>query len=204
MEQSEQAHRGDRRARAAAATTRVELDAGDPRRAAYANIARAVRAAVRRLRPRAEVPAGDDASTSCAARYVRNRRPTRRATMITTTLDAMAAGGIHDQLGGGFARYSTDDYWLVPHFEKMLYDNALLTRAYLHGYLVTGEARYRARRRRHRRVRAARPAPTRPAASTPPRTPTPRASRASSTVVARRDPRGVRRRRRRGDRATTA
>ena len=56
----------------------------------------------------------------------------------------MAAGGIHDQLGGGFARYSTDDTWLVPHFEKMLYDNALLTRAYLHGYLVTGESRYRA------------------------------------------------------------
>ncbi len=64
--------------------------------------------------------------------------------MITTTLDAMAAGGIHDQLGGGFARYSTDDRWLVPHFEKMLYDNALLTRAYLHGFLVTGETRYRA------------------------------------------------------------
>ena len=64
--------------------------------------------------------------------------------MITTTLDAMAAGGIHDQLGGGFARYSTDDTWLVPHFEKMLYDNALLTRAYLHAYLVTGETRYRA------------------------------------------------------------
>ena len=62
--------------------------------------------------------------------------------MITTTLDAMAAGGIHDQLAGGFARYSTDDTWLVPHFEKMLYDNALLTRAYLHGYLVTGESRY--------------------------------------------------------------
>ena len=74
--------------------------------------------------------------------YVRNRAD-ETATMITTTLDAMAAGGIHDQLGGGFARYSTDDAWLVPHFEKMLYDNALLTRAYLHGYLVTGEARYR-------------------------------------------------------------
>ncbi len=64
--------------------------------------------------------------------------------MITTTLDAMAAGGIHDHLGGGFARYSTDEMWLVPHFEKMLYDNALLTRAYLHGYLVTGDERYRA------------------------------------------------------------
>ncbi len=65
---------------------------------------------------------------------VRNDAPQTR-TMITTTLDAMAAGGIHDQLGGGFARYSTDDEWLVPHFEKMLYDNALLTRAYLHGVL---------------------------------------------------------------------
>jgi uncharacterized protein YyaL (SSP411 family) len=75
--------------------------------------------------------------------YVRNRSDETR-TMITTSLDAMAAGGIHDQLGGGFARYSTDDTWLVPHFEKMLYDNALLTRAYLHGYLVTGEERYRA------------------------------------------------------------
>jgi uncharacterized protein len=74
--------------------------------------------------------------------YLRNRSDETR-TMITTTLDAMAAGGIHDQLGGGFARYSTDDAWLVPHFEKMLYDNALLTRAYLHGYLVTGDARYR-------------------------------------------------------------
>ena len=74
--------------------------------------------------------------------YVRNNAAETRA-MITTTLDAMAAGGIHDQLGGGFARYSTDDTWLVPHFEKMLYDNALLTRAYLHAFLVTGEARYR-------------------------------------------------------------
>jgi uncharacterized protein YyaL (SSP411 family) len=75
--------------------------------------------------------------------YVRNRADETR-TMITTTLDRMAAGGIHDQLGGGFARYSTDDFWLVPHFEKMLYDNALLTRAYTQGYLVTGDARYQA------------------------------------------------------------
>jgi uncharacterized protein YyaL (SSP411 family) len=73
--------------------------------------------------------------------YVREPRDDVLA-MITTTLDAMAAGGIHDHLGGGFARYSTDDYWLVPHFEKMLYDNALLARAYLHGYLLTGDTRY--------------------------------------------------------------
>jgi uncharacterized protein len=62
---------------------------------------------------------------------------------VELTLDAMARGGIHDQVGGGFARYSVDRTWLVPHFEKMLYDNALLARAYLHGYQVLGHERYR-------------------------------------------------------------
>jgi uncharacterized protein len=62
--------------------------------------------------------------------------------MATTTLDAMAAGGIHDHLGGGFARYSTDTEWLVPHFEKMLYDQAGLLRAFLHGWQVTGNPNY--------------------------------------------------------------
>jgi uncharacterized protein YyaL (SSP411 family) len=60
-----------------------------------------------------------------------------------TTLDAMLAGGIYDQIGGGFARYSVDASWLVPHFEKMLYDNALLAPAYLHGWQVLGHERYR-------------------------------------------------------------
>ena len=55
----------------------------------------------------------------------------------------MAAGGIYDQLGGGFHRYATDAIWLVPHFEKMLYDNALLARVYLHAWQLTGEASYR-------------------------------------------------------------
>jgi uncharacterized protein YyaL (SSP411 family)/aryl-alcohol dehydrogenase-like predicted oxidoreductase len=63
--------------------------------------------------------------------------------MVQKTLDAMAAGGMYDQIGGGFARYSTDERWLVPHFEKMLYDNALLTRTYLEAYQVTGDANYR-------------------------------------------------------------
>ena len=63
--------------------------------------------------------------------------------MVTKTLDEMAAGGMYDLLGGGFHRYSVDDRWLVPHFEKMLYDNALLAAAYLHGWLVTGDERYR-------------------------------------------------------------
>ena len=64
--------------------------------------------------------------------------------MVTVTLDAMANGGIQDQLGGGFARYSIDADWLVPHFEKMLYDNAQLAHAYLEAFRATGEARYRA------------------------------------------------------------
>jgi uncharacterized protein YyaL (SSP411 family) len=60
--------------------------------------------------------------------------------VVTHTLDHMARGGIYDHLGGGFARYSTDNEWLVPHFEKMLYDNAQLARAYLMGYQATGNA----------------------------------------------------------------
>ncbi len=63
--------------------------------------------------------------------------------VVERTLDAMLAGGIYDQLGGGFARYSVDAVWLVPHFEKMVYDNALLARAYLHGWQVLGHERYR-------------------------------------------------------------
>jgi uncharacterized protein YyaL (SSP411 family) len=63
--------------------------------------------------------------------------------MVTKTLAGMAAGGMYDLLGGGFHRYSVDERWLVPHFEKMLYDNALLAPVYLHAWLVTGEARYR-------------------------------------------------------------
>jgi uncharacterized protein YyaL (SSP411 family) len=63
--------------------------------------------------------------------------------LATRTLDGMALGGMHDLVGGGFHRYSVDERWLVPHFEKMLYDNALLAPAYLHGWLLTGEARYR-------------------------------------------------------------
>jgi hypothetical protein len=60
------------------------------------------------------------------------------------SLDAMADGGLRDQLGGGFHRYSTDAVWLVPHFEQMLYDNAQLARVYLHAWALTGDARYRA------------------------------------------------------------
>ncbi|MGN6202540.1 MAG: thioredoxin domain-containing protein [Solirubrobacterales bacterium] len=62
---------------------------------------------------------------------------------VELTLDKMLAGGIYDQIGGGFARYAVDAIWLVPHFEKMLYDNALLARIYLHGWQELGHDRYR-------------------------------------------------------------
>ena len=75
-------------------------------------------------------------------RYYRRTQDAAVLAMATKTLDAMAEGGLYDQIGGGFARYSTDERWLVPHFEKMLYDNALLTRAYLEGFQVTGNGAY--------------------------------------------------------------
>ncbi len=73
--------------------------------------------------------------------WYRSREP-QLLQMVEVTLDAMARGGIHDQLGGGFHRYSTDEQWLVPHFEKMLYDQALLARAYLEAYQATGLLSY--------------------------------------------------------------
>jgi uncharacterized protein len=74
--------------------------------------------------------------------YAHNRDEHTLA-MVVTTLDAMASGGIYDHLGGGFARYSVDTFWMVPHFEKMLYDNALIPRPYLHAWQLTGEPRFR-------------------------------------------------------------
>jgi uncharacterized protein YyaL (SSP411 family) len=78
----------------------------------------------------------DFGSPTKAADVSRTNEP---AQMALATLRAMAAGGIHDLLGGGFHRYAVDATWTVPHFEKMLYDNALLARAYLHGFQLTGE-----------------------------------------------------------------
>ena len=62
---------------------------------------------------------------------------------VTLSLQKMAQGGIYDQIGGGFARYSVDAYWLVPHFEKMLYDNAQLSRLYLHAWQISGQEFYK-------------------------------------------------------------
>ncbi len=75
-------------------------------------------------------------------RYARRTGDAKYSEMAVVTLDKMAAGGIYDQAGGGFHRYSTDPQWLVPHFEKMLYDNALLVSAYVEAFQATGEARH--------------------------------------------------------------
>jgi uncharacterized protein len=76
-------------------------------------------------------------------RYWRRTGNPRALDMVEHTLTRMARGGMYDQLGGGFHRYSVDAQWLVPHFEKMLYDNAQLARLYLHAWLATGNTEYR-------------------------------------------------------------
>jgi len=76
-------------------------------------------------------------------RYHRRSGDASSLHMVERTLDGMSSGGMFDQLGGGFARYSVDEKWLVPHFEKMLYDNAQLAEAYLEGYQATGNVNYR-------------------------------------------------------------
>ena len=76
-------------------------------------------------------------------RYYRRTGDNEILKIAKLTLDNMAAGGIYDHVGGGFHRYSTDEQWLVPHFEKMLYDNALLIMSYLEGYQITGDENLR-------------------------------------------------------------
>ena len=88
--------------------------------------------------PKFPQPMAQEALLAAAA-----RGDQQALTRVRTTLDAMAAGGIYDHLGGGFARYSVDNVWLVPHFEKMLYDNALLIRLYARGWVLTGQERFR-------------------------------------------------------------
>ena len=75
-------------------------------------------------------------------RYSRRTGDQQVQDMVVKTLEAMAAGGMYDHIGGGFHRYATDREWLVPHFEKMLYDNALLTLAYLEAYQLTGRTEF--------------------------------------------------------------
>jgi uncharacterized protein YyaL (SSP411 family)/aryl-alcohol dehydrogenase-like predicted oxidoreductase len=82
------------------------------------------------------------ASLSLLLRCHRRFADERALEMVRKTLDEMARGGMYDQVGGGFHRYSVDDHWLVPHFEKMLYDNAQLAKVYLEGHQATGDAFY--------------------------------------------------------------
>ena len=119
---------------------------GEPAESAAENIgaqrsggpACVVRRPLRRLRRRTEVPAVDGLEF-LLRRAARTGDPDALA-MAEGTLEAMARGGMYDQVGGGFARYSVDARWDVPHFEKMLYDNALLLRVYLHWWRQTGSA----------------------------------------------------------------
>ena len=106
-----------------------ELEPRDPGRR-DPEAAHAGRHAPRRLRRRRRSSRPPPPSSCCS--------PAGVTDVVEMTLDAMAYGGIYDQIGGGFARYSVDDAWLVPHFEKMLYDNALLARAYLHALAGAG------------------------------------------------------------------
>jgi uncharacterized protein YyaL (SSP411 family) len=128
----------------------VERLAGGARLAPSANpiTAAALDDAVARLREAYDAPRGGWGGApkfpaASAIELLLRRGDAGAGEMALGTLAKMAAGGIYDQVGGGFHRYSVDERWLVPHFEKMLYDNALLARAYLHGWQVCGDERLR-------------------------------------------------------------
>jgi uncharacterized protein len=118
--------------------TRIEPDPGEPEPGLLDTAVASIRAAADRVHGGfGRAPKFPQAS----ALELLLRRPDRDARETAlAALRAMARGGIYDQLAGGFARYTVDAAWVVPHFEKMLYDNALLARAYLHGWQVSGEA----------------------------------------------------------------
>jgi uncharacterized protein YyaL (SSP411 family) len=121
----------------AAVTPSSELLTTDMLAAAEAGLARAFEPAFGGF---GRAPKFPPAST---IEFLLRRGSPRALEMVDRTLAGMAAGGMYDLVGGGFHRYSVDDRWLVPHFEKMLYDNALLAAAYLHAWVVTGTDRYR-------------------------------------------------------------
>ena len=116
---------------------------------------RAVRPGQRVVGRRAQVPPADDPRVP-APPARRRASAAHGESALRFTLDRMADGGIHDQLGGGFHRYATDAQWLVPHFEQMLYDNAQLARVYLHAWAVLGRERDRDDGDRGARLRAPR------------------------------------------------
>ena len=107
----------------------------------------------RRIQGRAKVSPANE-SRDALLRSWRRTGDDDALHMVEHTLHKMIRGGIHDQLGGGFHRYSVDSKWLVPHFEKMLYDNAQLTRLLLETYQATGKSIYQRARHRHPGLRA--------------------------------------------------
>ena len=142
-------HREDLRQQAAQLTDHLQTLAGPPAAmpvgeaelaAAAAQLAEEFDAKNGGFGPAPKFP--PSTALSLLLRHHRRTGDAHALQMVEKTLRAMADGGMYDQVGGGFHRYSTDDHWLVPHFEKMLYDNALLTRAYLEAAQVTGDARY--------------------------------------------------------------
>ena len=146
-----------------------------------------LRRALGRLRRRAQVPALRRRSSLLLRCHRRSGDARGAAPWSRRRWTTMARGGMYDQVGGGFHRYSVDERWLVPHFEKMLYDNALLARAYLEALPGHRATRSTARiAARDPRLRPARDDRRPRAASTPPPTPTARAKRASSSSGRRR------------------
>ena len=110
-------------------------------RQAFLGLRTELRSGVGRLRRAPKFPAAQ--AIRVLLRIAATRAEPAALQMVATTLDAHGAGGMYDQVGGGFARYSTDERWLVPHFEKMLYDNAQLAVAYLEAWQATGRPHYR-------------------------------------------------------------
>ncbi len=139
-----------RRCAPAPAAAGVTLDAS-PLREARAALGRSFDAQFRRLQPGAQISASRPASSAACGIGIAPRPTTspdlQALYMASLTLTRMAEGGIYDQLGGGFSRYSVDGQWMIPHFEKMLYDNGQLLCEYARAALATGEAAVRAHRR---------------------------------------------------------
>jgi hypothetical protein len=144
-------HRRDAVERQAAELTQAVIDAGRPVRSSETLSEETLRRAVTALVRSADRTHGGFGSAPkfphpmdlrVLLRGYRRFGDDEALAVVRLTLDKMAAGGIYDHLGGGFARYSTDARWLIPHFEKMLYDNALLSQAYLEAYQVTRNPEY--------------------------------------------------------------
>ena len=136
------------------------LGRDDLRRGVSSSIARSYDAREGGFGSAPKFPRPVDAEFSLPRLRARSRRigatASTRSEMDLFTLRKMAAGGMHDHLGGGFHRYSVDAFWHVPHFEKMLYDQAQLAVAYLDAFQITHEPQFEERRARHSRLCPAR------------------------------------------------